>query len=518
MRWISGDAMRTAERRAVETRGLSGYRLMCRAGAAVARAASYLSKFNHTQNIVLVAGSGNNGGDALVAARCLHEDGFRVTVLMICLPAVLKGNAHQAWSDLHAAHVPFRVLATTESWNDDVWMDPEVFPRGAVVVDGLLGTGARGEPRGVVADAIRWINAVRPRCKVCSIDLPSGMDADTGEAAGPVVKADSTITFSRPKKGFLNPAAQALLGHLEVADIGIPDDLIEPVEDAGEVELITLPELRRLLRPRPRDAHKGDFGHALLIGGCALYPHAPVMACMGALRAGAGLVTLAGSVASREALGAWLPEAIFQALPEVHGRYDSEALLALPFDRYTAVAVGPGLGQGPDVTALVRHLLDKTRVRLVLDADALTVLAELRNQGWTADPAGAQRLVITPHPGEAARLLGSTVEAVQADRTQAVRALADLYQAVAVLKGAGTLICEPGGRPWLAIAGNPGMATAGSGDVLTGIIAGLLAKGFGCLNAAQLGVWVHGTAGDTVAIERGQETMTAMMIADRIRL
>lgn len=512
MKWISGQALRTAERRAVEERGIDGYRLMCRAGAIVARLVSYLARFSETKNIVVVAGHGNNGGDAMIAARCLHEDGFRVTVLMTCLPAVLKGYAKEAWSDLHAAGVSFRVLATLESWTENVWMDIRVFPRNAVIIDGLLGIGLRDKPQDVIEAAIRWINGVRSRCRVCSVDIPSGMNSDTGDCPGEAVQADSTVTFSRPKKGFLSSTAQERLGHLEVVDIGLPDELVEPLESDEAVELIALPEIIRMNSPRPHDAYKGMFGHVLVIGGSKLYPNAPVMTCMGALRSGAGLVTLAGCEESRFALGSWVPEVIFRS------SQTETDLFGLAFDSYTSVAVGPGLGVTPVVEKLITHLLQKTRTRLILDADALTVLAGMYHNGWRPEPSGSPRIVITPHPGEAARLLGCGSTDIQKDRIGSVRLLADRYQCVAVLKGAGSLICEPGGKPWLAIAGNPGMATAGSGDVLTGVIAGLAAKNFGCLNAAQIGVWIHGVTGDFVAIERGQETMTAMMIAERLKL
>ncbi len=512
MKWISGQALRTVEKRAIEERGMSGYRLMCRAGAALARMAAYLASAGNTRSIVVVAGHGNNGGDGFVAAKCLHEDGFLVTVLMTCLPAALRGSAKEAWMDLHMANVPFKVLSTLDRWEKDPWMDSAVFPRKAIVIDALLGTGLQGAPDGVMAAAIQWMNGTHASCKVCSADLPSGMDSDTGLCPGVVVKADATVTFSRPKKGFLRPEAEALLGHLEVADIGVPGELLEAGESDEAVELVAAPELRRLMPPRPRDAHKGMFGHALVIGGSAAYPNAPVMASIAALRIGAGLVTLAGPEVSRTALAAWLPEAIFtptDGLPDY---------LALPMEDYSAIAVGPGMGPGEKVEALVQHLFDQTQKRVIIDADGLNALARLYERGWRPVPVSAQRVIITPHVGEAARLLGCEKSDVQADRIGAVKKLAERYQCIAVLKGAGTLICEPGGKPWLALTGNPGMATAGSGDVLTGMIVGLLAKNHGCLNAAQIGVWIHGATGDYVSIERGAETMTAMMIVERLHL
>ncbi|MDY5954913.1 MAG: NAD(P)H-hydrate dehydratase [Kiritimatiellia bacterium] len=512
MKWITPSDIRKAELEAIEQRAIDPYRLMCRAGAAVAAAAESLAQTIGTRNIVLVAGSGNNGGDAFVAARCLHEDGFRPTVLVTTLPALLKDVAKRAWADMAALGVPCHPLTSRESWSTDYWFDASVYPRHAVLVDAILGTGTNGAARGVPAVAIEWINRHDRHCPVLSVDIPSGLDAGSGNALGAVVRADVTLTFTRPKTGFSNPSARLYLGHLDVVDIGIPDDLIEPYERGLDTELLTWPELRKMRSPRPIEAHKGDFGHALIVGGSARYPNAPVMSACAALRAGAGRVTLAAPQESLQALSLHAPEVIFRAIASPSDLKDAD------LSAYSAIAVGPGLGSGAETERLLDWLINQNASRLVLDADALTSLAHLRASGWKQIASESSRLVITPHPGEAARLLQTDIPTIQGDRIAAVQRLAEEYQAIAVLKGSGTLVCAPGEKPWSAMVGNPGMATAGSGDVLTGLVAGLLAKRYGCLNAASLGVWLHGAIGDKVAFRHGEEALTAMMLVHEIRL
>lgn len=512
MKWISAASIREAEQEAFEQRGVDPYRLMCRAGAAVANTAANLARTINTNNVLVVAGHGNNAGDAFVAARCLHDDGFRVRVLMTCLPSLLRDSARRAWSDMSTQGVTFTPITTNDGWLNDPWMDSSVYPRDCVIVDGLLGTGTRGPARGIIAVAINWMNQRQSQSPVLSIDIPSGLEADTGNAPTPTVRADVTVTFSRPKLGFINPEARPYLGHLDVVNIGIPDDILDSHEQPQDLELLSWPELKKIRTPRPIAAHKGDFGHALIIGGSSLYPNAPVLSTYAALRAGAGRVTLAAPEESLLALSTHIPEAIFlkTSIPTDLCTHD--------LTPYSAIAIGPGIGVSPETEALVDHLVNKTNARLVLDADALTALANLKHSGWKQIVSESTRLIITPHPGEAARLLKTDIKSIQADRASAVKELANTYNAITVLKGSGSLICAPNSTPWLASVGNPGMATAGSGDVLTGIITGLLAKRYGCFNATSLAVWLHGTTGDLMAFKYGEEALTALMIATNLRL
>ncbi|MDR2848927.1 MAG: NAD(P)H-hydrate epimerase, partial [Verrucomicrobiota bacterium] len=356
MRFLTVEQMRAADRAAADEAKIPERTLMARAGAALARAAAALAARRGVRSAVLVAGHGNNGGDACVAARRLHGDGFRVQVIMTCVPATLKGAAREAWDDMRTAGVPYAVLASGESW------DEAATPRGGIIVDGVLGTGCRGAPSGTAEQAIRWINRMRPSAWVVSADLPSGMNGDTGETAGAAVRADVTVTFARPKRCFLNDAQAERTGHLIVADIGIPDDLCDRGATAEPCELIALPELARSFAGRAWDAHKGHCGHVCVIGGSEGFPHAPVLAALGAVRSGAGLVTLAAPAASACAAAAWVPEAMLRT----EGGPPAEEDLAA----FDAVVAGPGLTTSERARDRVARLLAHDG-RLVLDADGL---------------------------------------------------------------------------------------------------------------------------------------------------
>jgi hydroxyethylthiazole kinase-like uncharacterized protein yjeF len=533
MRFVTSTQMRELDRRAMAERGVAGGVLMCRAGAAVARVVARLAATRGTRRITVVTGRGNNAGDAFVAARCLHAAGCSVDVLMTCLPAALRGDARDAWDDMHAVGVPHQVLAAPEDWpaSDDqptLPGDPQVhsagsliraaaWPRAAcarlplsgVVVDGLLGTGARGAPEGVIAAAVRWIREARRQALVVSIDLPSGLDADSGLIAAEAVCADVTVTFAHPKSGFLQDTAQDVLGHVVVADIGIPDDLIDAVAppQAGAPRLIAVPELVTLLPRRPRDAHKGLFGHVLVIGGSRGFAGAPALAALGALRAGAGLVTAAVPPESARVLAAHAPEVMVQPLETPDGCITVASLTAWGRDLavFDAIVVGPGMTPAASTRDALKWVLEHYAGRVLIDADGLNVLA-----GWRPPDPG--RIILTPHPGEAARLLGMTTDAVQRDRHAAACRLAAEYGSVVVLKGAGSLVCAAGDEPWLNLTGNPGMSTGGSGDVLAGVIAALWARQLAAIDAARLGVWLHGTAGDFAMWQVGQEALIATEI------
>lgn len=511
MRVLTVEQMRAADRAVIGDSSLMGMVLMNRAGAMVARVVETIAGLRRTRHVVLIAGHGNNGGDACVAARCLFEDGYNVQVIMICVPAVLKGDARAAWDEMRTAGVPYVVLASPESWDEDLAVISGSLLRHGVIVDGVLGTGCKGAPTGAAERAIQWINAMRRYALVVSADLPSGMNGDTGEVAGEVVRADMTVTFARPKRCFLSQTGAKYVGHLVVADIGIPDEVCDKDAEAESAQVIAAPELAGWLAPRARAAHKGDFGHVCVIGGAAGLAHAPVLAALGAVRGGAGLVTLAVPEQSLAAAAAHVPEAMPHVITTEQGVLSAEALQQWRGDLsdFDVVVAGPGMTVSNATSDIVLRLLVSYKGRLLLDADGLNVLADLRAEGaW--QPQETQNLVLTPHPGEAARLLGLSVAEVQADRMSAVRRLADTYQAVTALKGAGTLVCEPGGVPWLNLTGNPGMASGGVGDVLAGIAGALWARrGLTAFQAVCAAVWAHGTAGDLAAFKVGQTALCA---------
>ncbi len=368
----------------------------------------------------------------------------------------------------------------------------------AVLVDALLGTGCKGAPRGSIAAAIRWINGRRPRSFVVSADIPSGINGDTGTCDGEFVRADLTVTFARPKAGFSNTGSAEAFGEVVVADIGMPDELADATTTDGFGGIggfISGTELLRKLPPRPCTANKGTFGKLCIRGGCTRYPHAPVLAALGATRSGVGLLTLSAPDESRSAAAMHVPESVL--CPPV-----------TDFSAFDAVVYGPGLGSpAPE---------DRFRLaakRMVIDADGLNLLAQTPGIRFAS-----ANVILTPHPGEAARLLGCTTQNIQENRAAAVRELADKYRAVAVLKGAGTLVCAPGEKPWLNLTGNPGMATGGTGDVLAGLAGGLLAQGMAAFDAACLAVWAHGRAGDTVAWRDGPRALTPLSLAAALSL
>lgn len=516
MRFLTVEQMRTADQAAVTEKKIPEMVLMNRAGTALARVVEKVASLRGVKSVAVIAGHGNNGGDACVAARCLYEDGFHVQVLMTCVPASLKGVAREAWDEMRTKGVPYVVLAAAASWIEDLDVFSGTLLRQGVIVDGILGTGCKGAPTGAAEKAIQWINRMRAHALVVSADLPSGMNGDTGEAAGEMVQADVTVTFARPKRCFLNAAQAERVGHLVVAGIGIPDEICERGVTDAPCHLIALPEIAQRFGARAWQAHKGAFGHLCIIGGSAGLCHAPVLAALGAVKSGVGLLTLAVPAASGWAAAAHVPEAMVAALEAPLGALSVESLSAWGRDLrgFDAIVAGPGLTHTEQTRTFVRRLLAVYMGRLVLDADGLNALAALREDGWL--PREGQQLVLTPHPGEAARLLGVTVEEVQRDRLSAVRTLADRYQAVVLLKGAGTLVCEPGGVPWINLTGNPGMASGGMGDVLAGMVGALWASGRSALQAASAAVWAHGTAGDFAAIAESQTSLCATSLASRL--
>jgi ADP-dependent NAD(P)H-hydrate dehydratase / NAD(P)H-hydrate epimerase len=505
MRFITPEQMRAADERAVKTLDIPSMLLMRRAGIAVARTATLLAKIQSTRKIILVAGHGNNGGDICVAARCLHEDGFHVQVLLTSVPAQLRGDAHAAWDEMRVTGVPYTVLGAASSWDDPDSVAIDLMGRPCVLVDGLLGTGCVGAPTGVAKRAIQWMNQMRSVATILAADLPSGMNGETGVVEGECVRADVTVTFARPKRCFLNDQTAHVVGHLSVVDIGIPAELCDAGKPPSSVDLIALPELTRLCPNPVWSAHKGQMGQLLILGGSPSYPHAPVLSALGALKSGAGLVTLSVPSASAAAAAHWTPEAIL--------RLRDSAMPPADLSKADVIVAGPGLSQTPETLTLIEQLLATPSPRLVLDADGLHALAQLRR---SASWKPRSDLLLTPHPGEAAILLETTVEAIQQDRLAAVRKLADHYQATVVLKGAGTLVCKPEGTPWLNRTGNPGMASAGMGDVLAGIIGARWAQIPDASVAACMGVWVHGTAGDLAALKQGQTSLTATTLVQNL--
>lgn len=463
-------AVREIDRTTIVDHGVPGYTLMSRAGAAaVSEACAYFPGARRWQ---VICGAGNNGGDGYVVARLAADAGLAVTAVSLVDPETLAGDAAEAWRDFAAAG------GTVIPWHGALDGAADL------LVDGILGSGLEREVGGEFARAVAAINA--HAAPVAALDIPTGIHGDTGQVLGCAVRADLTITFVGLKSGLFLGAAPDYCGGLRFAGLGIPDDYRDGI--ACAYRRVDDAMLARSLAPRARTAHKGDFGHVLIIGGGAGMPGAVRLAGEAALRAGAGRVSIATDPAHASILVASRPELMSHAIA------DTSALEPL-LEKADVVAFGPGLGCSAWARALFARVA-AVRLPSVWDADALNLLAE--------QPARDDRRVLTPHPGEAGRLLDETAADVQANRPAALAKLQEKYGGTVVLKGSGSLVSSTT-VPYLCTAGNPGMAAPGMGDVLTGIIAALLGQGLDRERAAAVGVEVHARAGDCAAAggERG---------------
>lgn len=470
----------------IEHRKVPGYTLMTRAAEAALELLR--ARWPVAKRVAVVCGAGNNGGDGYVLARLARAAGLEALVLAATPPDRLTGDARRAHDEWLSGGGPAHPFAA------------DALAGGDVIVDALLGIGLKGPPRAETVAVIEAINAAkRP---VLALDIPSGLDADTGAVIGAAVRADVTISFVALKAGLFLGAGPDYTGELRLDDLGV----VAPArpEFAPLLKRLDEAELARWLPPRARESHKGTSGRVLIVGGGAGMPGAARLGAEAALRVGAGLVTVAGAPDNLLAVTATRPEIIYLPTPAA----DIEAALRAA----DVVAIGPGLGTTAWSAALWSEFLRVAPARAVVDADALNLLAR--------EPVKLPAAwVITPHPGEAGRLLGTDTAAVQADRLGAVRELHSRYGATAVLKGAGSLIAGgPPGAPTLYICerGNPGMATAGMGDVLTGVIAGLDAQLRDTELATRLGVLVHALAGDSAA-QDGQRGLIASDVIAELR-
>lgn len=473
--------VRAIDRAAIDRCGIAGFELMRR--AATAAFACLRRRWPDVRGIGVFAGSGNNGGDAFLLAELALRAGMEVD--LVALTAGSSGDAARARASFTEAGGRIRLAGSGSA-----------VPAGDVLVDGLFGTGLKRPLDGIAAELVGR-SAGRP---LLALDVPSGLDADTGTCTGACVRADATVSFVAWKRGLFTADAIDQCGVRELATLDLPPAAYEGI--AADAELADAC-IERVLPPRRANVNKARFGHVLALGGDHGYGGAIRLTGEAALRCGAGLVSIATRAAHVTAINAARPELM------ARGVDDTDALAPL-LDRATVLALGPGLGLGDWGRRMFDAVLASGR-RIVVDADALTLLAE-------APRACGADAVLTPHPGEAARLLGSDVASVQRDRFAAVRELARRYSAVVVLKGAGSLVGAPDGRvvacPW----GNPGMASAGMGDVLTGVIAALFAQGCDAWDAARLGVALHARAGDEAAGDAPRGLVAGDLFASLRRL
>ena len=497
--------MREADRRA-SAAGVPSIALMENAGREVASAMAAAFPDLASLRVAIVAGRGNNGGDGFVVARLLRARGIDVRALLIGRAAEVRGDAATNLQRLRE-----QGLAVTEVTSEAEWAAAggEILACD-VIVDAIVGTGATSPLEGLAASVAGDINEARKR--VVAIDLPSGLIADRTDVPGEAIQATLTVTLGTPKLALTQPPADALSGTLVVADIGIPPDVIARLEGPW-VELLGRESARQRLPARRRDAHKGELGRILIIAGSPGRTGAASLAGLAALRSGAGLVTIATPASSMSTVATLGREYMTLALDEDEDGLVTPAALprVLAFDA-DVIAAGPGLGRSAGVTAFVRGLLEQATRPLVLDADALHALAGAPKPSRPLSPP----IALTPHPGEMAVLTGMTSAGVQAQRLDIARAYAADHRVTVVLKGAHTVIAAPDGRAFINSTGNPGMATAGTGDVLTGAIAAYAAQVRPIEDACVLAVYLHGAAGDLAAAEEGESGLIAGDVLARL--
>ncbi len=507
MRILTADQMREADRRTIEEIGIPSLVLMENAGRQVVAAMESFFTDLGERRVAIIAGKGNNGGDGFVVARTLHQRGVDLSVFLVGQVADVKGDARINLEILGRLGVTVVEVADEGQWE----LHFSEISEHDLIVDAMFGTGLKSALSGLYETVIGDINAAA--IPVVSIDLPSGMSADTPDLIGDTVEATMTVTLGAPKLPLILPPGESKSGEVVIADIGIPVEVFESL-DGPRVDLLTRDTIRPLIAPRAADAHKGDFGRVLIVAGSRGKTGAAVLAGQGALRSGAGLLTIATPRGVVPIVAAAAAEFMTESLDEtVDGTVDysaAEHVLRLNAD---AMAVGPGLGRGEAVTTFVRELLDKSEMPLVFDADALNAFAD--------EPASlvgreGRSLIITPHPGEMARLVGCTVADIQADRLGIARDFAASHRVYVVLKGHRTLVATPDKKIFVNPTGTPGMATGGTGDVLAGMLAAWLAQLMDAEAACRLAVYLHGAAGELADADEGEVSMTAGDLAAHI--
>ena len=498
MRILLAEEMRRLDLAAEEEIGIPGLVLMENAGRAVADAAETALGSCLRKRVVIFAGKGNNGGDGSGAGRWLHNRGAEITLVLACAAEELSGSAADELQYYIACGAP--VLEVTDADDNLRFAEIENLAMQAdLLIDALLGTGFSGKMRPLFVRLCGCINRVKeknPACGVLAVDIPTGVNADTGEADGSAVRADITVTMALPKLGlYLYPGA-GCAGEIRVADIGMPASLLQETEAVRC--LITKDRVRALLPDRPKNAHKGTAGRVTVVAGSYGYVGAAALSSFAAVKGGAGLVTLLTPENTREILAVKLTEVMVKGLPVSDNRLVTEdALEAVSgeLDKADVLAIGPGFGVSEETGGLIREILATTAVPCVIDADAITAL---QNHTELLSHMLAEK-VLTPHPGELARITGIRIAEIEKNRVEVARLYAEKWQAVIVLKGVPTVVALPDGTVFLNTAGTPAMATGGSGDVLTGLIAALIGQGLPVADAAVSGVYLHGLAGEMAA-------------------
>lgn len=498
--WIADVARcRQADRRATEEFGVASMVLMERAGLAVFQAVREL--LGPRGSVAVVCGPGNNGGDGLVVARLCFEAGYAVEAISTAPPDEMSPECREQWVQATASGVRFVAYGETR------WLRRmQCLAQADLVVDAVLGIGVKGEVRGPAREAIEYIN--RSGVPVLAVDVPSGIDADTGAELGEAVWATRTVTFAAAKPFLFQSAGLERSGHWTVAEIGIPSELLS--EPTG-ARLTNPTQVAGLLPERFRGSHKGSNGHVLVVAGCESMRGAAVLCAKSALRAGAGMVTVASVEPVLESVIAHAPECCLMPLPMADGVVSADAsdTVLRSQSRFDAAVFGPGLTHQPEVMDLLRRVWSRWETPAVIDADALNAVSE----GIEPPPCEA---LLTPHPGETSRMLGRPVHEVQADRFAAVLEAVARYRRAVLLKGAFSIVGAEHEPLVVNTTGNPGMASAGVGDVLSGVAGALIGQGLGPFDAGVTAAYWHGLAGDWCASEIGPVGYTALDVCDAI--
>ena len=502
MRVLNAAQMRDADRQTIDDIGIPSMVLMENAGRQVVAALEAAYDDLPEKHVAILCGPGNNGGDGFVVARTLHQRGVDVSVFVIATVGTIKGDARLNLEILGRLGLTVVEISDEQTWD----LHFSEISQCDLIVDAIFGTGLKSPLGGMLETVAADVNA--SSIPVVAVDLPTGLSADHAEPIGECIRAAMTVTLAAPKLPLVLPPGEGLAGTIVVADIGISPEVLEGL--AGpRLELLTRERMREILQPRESDSHKGDYGHVLVVAGSQGKSGAAHLAAVGALRSGAGLVSVATPRNAQPILATMGPEYMTVPLDDnAQGTVAASAVEKVLELEQDVIAAGPGLGQGADVTVFVQELVDRSESPLVLDADALNALASdpdrLQSRG-----EGARSIVITPHPGEMARLANTSVDDVQANRLDVARDFAVQHQIYVVLKGYRTLIATPEGKVFINPLGNPGMATGGTGDVLSGVLAAWLAQLLDAEAACKIAVYLHALAGDLTEADEGEVAMTA---------
>ena len=501
MRVLNAAQMRDADRQTIDEIGIPSMVLMENAGRQVVAALEAAYDDLTDKYIAVLCGPGNNGGDGFVVARTLHQRGVEVSVFVVATMSDIKGDARQNLEILGRLGLTVVEISEEQAWD----LHFSEISQCDLIIDAIFGTGLTSALAGMMETVAADVNA--SGLPVIAIDLPSGLSADRAEPIGVCIRATMTVTLAAPKLPLVLPPGESHAGTIVVADIGIPPEVIDNL--AGpRLELLTREAMREIIQPRESDSHKGDYGHVLIVAGSRGKTGAAHLAAVGALRSGAGLVSVATPKSAQPIIAAMRSEYMTVALDETpEGQVAAGALQPILDSEQDVIAVGPGLGTGPDVTVFVQDLLERSESPLVLDADALNAIAS--NPDLLVTGSGARPIIITPHPGEMSRLANTSIEEVQASRVDVARDFAVQHQIYVVLKGYRTLIATPDGKVFINPLGNPGMATGGTGDVLCGVLAAWLAQLLDAEAACKIAVYLHGLAGDLTEADEGEVAMTA---------